>query len=664
MKNRLIALLLTFVMVASLAAGCGDSKTPASTTPEQTTPAVTTPEATTPPPETTEPPVVTQPDFFTENGQGELPQVLELPQYLQPTDTPYLYACDLGLPQKHDSSVEVHGDRLYFYAWSGETYCSMYSLSTGEFICKINMASYGVWGPLENGGFWAADISCLRVVLWDAQGNETEVLNRTGQVLPERLPTSAAVSTDGKYLLAIYDTGDLLELYDLTTGQMCVPQVPEELTSGYLQASGKGFLVVHYEKGCYFVDPQTLTVEYMGPTEAAGAYVGDLMSFYFKNALVLGNGQEGSPRFYMPYTQQETFCDNDFGCAITQIYDEQTLRFYDLRNEKYLGDVKLSPNCYQFYGQFLSDGAVLIIAYTGDGIYSYIYDLPALAAQTQGTQVKTLCMTRSEIGEETRRIADEIMEETGVELLYGSQGNDFVMFDYVGVAELDPFTVYYSVSQTAEILRKYPEGMLRETYEPHQKGLKIYLCADIYGIASSSLNTAGGVTTDIDGYIVIALDVGSNLPYDLPHELSHAFDRRISYVDSTQGTNWMQVWLNATPMYDSYSYTYSDYYGNTSYTVWEHGYGEAVWFIDTYSRTFPTEDRARIMEHLFHTDEPSSAEYFTYDNILYKARLYSYILRQCFPSCDIPEVLFWETQLGDIETWNIAETWNTVEPVG
>lgn len=660
MKNRLIALLLAFVLLASLAAGCAAPKkpgdTPAVTRPEQTTPAQTQPGETTTQPEITEPPVVEEPDFFTKHGQGELPETLELPPYAKPTDTPYLYACNLDLPQKHDSSIEVHSDILHFYSWSDGVYCNMYSLSSGEFIHQIDLSSYDMWGALEDGGFWAADSSCLRVVLWDTRGNEAEVLNRTGEVLPERLPISAAVSADGKYFLAYYETGDMLELYDLTTGQMRIPQVPPELTSGYLLASGNGFLVENYEKGRYFLDVQTLTMEYMGPSDDMGAYDGKLVSYYFENALVLGDGQKDSPRFYMPFSQPETFCDNAFGCAVTQIYDEQALRFYDLRNEKYLGDVKLSPNCYHFFGQFLSNGAVLIMEYTGAGIYSYIYDLPALAAQTQGTGVQTLCMTTEEISEETQRIAAEVLEETGVELLYGSAGNDFIMFDYVGVAELDPYTIYYSVTRTAEILEKYPAGMLRETYESSHKGLRIYLCADIYGIQSSSLDTAGGVTTDGDGYIVIALDVGGNLTYDLPHELSHAFDRRISYVDSTQGTNWMLVWENATPLNNGYTYTYQDYYLNSAYTAWEHGYGEAVWFIDTYSRTYPTEDRARIMEHLFHTDEPSSAEYFTYDNILYKARLYSYILRQCFPSCDIPEVLFWETGLGPIETWNIAES--------
>lgn len=658
MKYRFAAFLLALLLAGSMVAGCAAPQKPG----ETTTPGQTT----TPPPQTTEtvpptePPVVTEPDIFTKHGEPELPGAAELPPYAQATDTPYLYLCDIDLPQKFDYTVEVHSDILHFYSYGESSFSMrMYSLTTGEFIHEVDLSSYGMWGVLEDGGLWMVDPYEMRAVACDASGNETLVLDRSGETQPERSPLSVAITEDGKYLLARYDTGDIMELYDLTTGQMRLPQLPEQIEEPYLRACGNKFLLVDYdnytEGANYFLNPEDMSVEYAGPAEGEGVTPGELRNYYYDGALVFGDGLEDSPRFFMPVSREETYCGGAFGCAIMQNYGENSLRFYDLRNARFLGEVVMPWERYNISAMFLSSGAVLITAFGDDGVCCYLYDLPALAAENSGETVETFCMTTREMEQETARIADEVMERTGVELLYGSAGNDFAIFDYVGVAELDPFTVYYAVSRSRDILMKYPEGMLREAYELTHNGLRIYLCAEIYGIQSSALGTAGGVTTDMDGYIIIAVDVGNNLNYDLPHELSHAFDRRISYIDSVRGTTWMQDWENATPIPDCYANTYKNYGDLGAYTAAEHREGEEVWFVDSYSRTFPTEDRARIMENLFNMDREFSAELFRHENLLYKARLYSYILRQCFPSCAVPEVLYWETGLGDMETWNIPQ---------
>ncbi|MBQ3002215.1 MAG: hypothetical protein IJD82_00630, partial [Clostridia bacterium] len=95
--------------------------------------------------------------------------------------------------------------------------------------------------------------------------------------------------------------------------------------------------------------------------------------------------------------------------------------------------------------------------------------------------------------------------------------------------------------------------------------------------------------------------------------------------------------------------SYDDYYEYTRYTAWSESNDANVWFVDSYARTFPTEDRARIMENLFNPEADGLAEVFQFENLQAKARLYSYILRECFESCDVDEVLYWETYLGTID---------------
>ncbi|MBR5278952.1 MAG: hypothetical protein IKU23_06770, partial [Clostridia bacterium] len=62
-----------------------------------------------------------------------------------------------------------------------------------------------------------------------------------------------------------------------------------------------------------------------------------------------------------------------------------------------------------------------------------------------------------------------------------------------------------------------------------------------------------------------------------------------------------------------------------------------------------TEDRARIMEHLFNPKPDGISSMLNAENLINKAKLYCYILRQCYPSCNTKEPLYWETYLGTID---------------
>ena len=195
--------------------------------------------------------------------------------------------------------------------------------------------------------------------------------------------------------------------------------------------------------------------------------------------------------------------------------------------------------------------------------------------------------------------------------------------------------------------------MLRETHEKSNLGMKIYICGTICGVSGGGVGTAGGLTFDHNGYLCIALDINGSPSYDLPHELSHAFDRRINAMfnyNDQDLTDWMLVWEEFTPEYAEYTYDYANYHDYDEYTA-DNAMNEEVWFTSSYARVSPTEDRACIMEQLFNPAEDKLGYQFNHENILNKARLYSYILRQCFPSCNTSETHYWETYLGDINVY-------------
>ncbi|MBQ8324534.1 MAG: WD40 repeat domain-containing protein [Clostridia bacterium] len=584
-----------------------------------------------------------EPDFFTAYGQGVLPEKAELPAVCKPTDKPYLYDFPMDLPDTEGFSAQVKGDILHLSYWTEESMHRMYSLKTGELLCELTLPGWSVTGFLEDGSLWCADLESFELCVYAAEGTKT-ILQLPGELL-EVSCQNVSLSPDGEYLLAL-SVEETLFLCDLEKGT-CKEVLPEGGPYWSIEyADGQFYLPATY--GVLSLDPADgSTVLYDAP-DSYGSLYGSLWHLFRDGALVLGETDPAGKRFYAFLPAEEAIWDVMHGCAVTNAYDVgNTLRFYDLREGVLLAEYASDPSYYGIHAAFLPSGAVLILEFGDDGANVRILDLPAAAAE--GEPVETLLLTDAELAEEIRRLAEETEASTGVDLLYGSEGNDFVIYDYIGEAETDLLDVYLSVKQVSELLALYPEGMLREAYEDTHRGLLIYLCGAIYGKTGSSLSQAGGLTTEKDGYILVAVDVHNNLAYDIPHELSHVFDRRITYVSEETETDWMAIWEQATPVKNAYLYTYDDYSDNYRYTAWNESKDKNVWFVDGYARTFPTEDRARIMENLFNPASDGLAEILRFDNLQTKAKLYCYILRECFASCDTDTVLYWETHLGTID---------------
>jgi WD40 repeat protein len=584
-----------------------------------------------------------EPDFFTAHGQGTLPDTAELPAFCEPTDKPFLYTFPIDLPETEGFSATVAGDLLHLAYWTEENMHRTYSLETGELLCEVTLPAWNVTGYLEDGRLWCVDLDSFEVCTYATDGTPT--LLQVPAEMKENAYQNAFLSPDERYFLAL-SAESTLSLWELESG-----------TCREITPKGGPYWSIEYADGTFYL-PATYGVLSLDPTNGStvvydssdsyGSLYGSLWHLFRDGAFVLGETDPAEKRFYAFLPGEEAVWDVMHGCAVTNFYDVgNTLKFYDLRAGVLLAEYASAPAYYGIHALFLPNGCVLILEFGEKGSDIHLFDLPAAA--TAGPPVETLLLTDGELKEEIHRMSAETEAATGVDLLYGSEGNDFVIYDYIGEAETDLLDVYHSVKKVCEILALYPEGMLREAYEDTHKGLLIYLCGTIYGKTGSSLSQAGGLTTEKDGYILVAVDVHNNLAYDIPHELSHVFDRRINYISDQTGTDWMAVWEQATPVKNAYLYTYDDYGENYRYTAWNESKDKNVWFVDGYARTFPTEDRARIMENLFNPAGDGIAEILRFDNLQTKARLYCYILRECFTSCDVDTVLYWETHLGTID---------------
>ncbi|MBQ7647223.1 MAG: hypothetical protein IJS94_08145, partial [Clostridia bacterium] len=141
---------------------------------------------------------------------------------------------------------------------------------------------------------------------------------------------------------------------------------------------------------------------------------------------------------------------------------------------------------------------------------------------------------------------------------------------------------------------------------------------------------AAGLTLEIGENPAIALQDEGSITIDLfSHEFIHLLEKKVYY-------ELLNDWEKLSPD-GSYFMSYENYYsrqGASDYTCY--GNKGKVYFIDSYSRTFPTEDRARVGEYLYSSYKEGKLVWQFKENkyIRRKAVKLCEILRETYPCLD------------------------------
>lgn len=134
----------------------------------------------------------------------------------------------------------------------------------------------------------------------------------------------------------------------------------------------------------------------------------------------------------------------------------------------------------------------------------------------------------------------------------------------------------------------------------------------------------------------------------LLHEMMHLMEGRIIEETLNDQISYQAYWeenLNVPEYAYLYSYIYEE----------EEESGNGIFgtdsdhaaFINVYSRTFPVEDRATILEYQLYSN---NNYYFNSPILNQKARFLNGIIREIFPSVkDSDEEVFWEHMTGIVD---------------
>lgn len=235
---------------------------------------------------------------------------------------------------------------------------------------------------------------------------------------------------------------------------------------------------------------------------------------------------------------------------------------------------------------------------------------------------------------ECRAYAEEIGSRYGIEVLIHKEAAAVEPFDY----DLEPEHLVGVLQRELELLDRnlshYPEGFLARLASRFD-GLSICIVRSLTGTAEAgSLDSADGIQFLSNYRAYIALSAPTNTEYALYHELCHLID---TVVISESGA--YDRWDELNPQGFSYDY---DYISNQTRDSSAYLQESSRYFVDTYSMSFPKEDRARIMEYAMTEGNES---YFQSPTMQAKLKLLCEGIREAFGLRKSPETFLWEQYL-------------------
>lgn len=262
------------------------------------------------------------------------------------------------------------------------------------------------------------------------------------------------------------------------------------------------------------------------------------------------------------------------------------LSFYDLSTGNRTAKADL-PGMETPYAYAVGKEAVWFLSYDGTSAQSLLYRWDVSQSKVEDDMVYsgpryTLESPDLEGLAECQRMADEIGQKFGVEILI----TDAALEQSCGYAlelEYQVNAIWDALMDLEGALSQYPEDFFQIACQGTESGV-LHIC-----LVRSIANHLTGVQYWPDGDAYIALAVGEKVEQTFYHEACHVLDTYIIAKSQAYDT-----WEQLNPTGFAYDYGYDLYTERSSDAYLE---GENRAFIDSYSMTYPKEDRARIMEY-------------------------------------------------------------------
>lgn len=315
----------------------------------------------------------------------------------------------------------------------------------------------------------------------------------------------------------------------------------------------------------------------------------------------------------------------------------------DLMRDWLYGDGK-----YDFWGIALAE------LWLEDELHYILWDYSGqIPEETGAAAPEPYELPRYDMGELGER-AEAMSRQYGVKIYVGEAVLNAPFPDYTLSVCEDAAALSTALDVLEEAFSVYPEGYLAQLGGDHIREICFYLSGTMTpNDPSVSIENPAGLACQVDDLELIAMNAGGVLQaHDVIHELTHVLDHWLaaeSMLDESQ-------WSSMNPEGFDYYYAYInengesyEFVGDDTYTSWDgpayEGEVDTIYFVDPYSTTYPTEDRARLMEHLLMYPEGEVPNLFESTHIQDKLEYYFLCIRAVCDTSEWTEAPLWETRL-------------------
>lgn len=198
--------------------------------------------------------------------------------------------------------------------------------------------------------------------------------------------------------------------------------------------------------------------------------------------------------------------------------------------------------------------------------------------------------------------ADLLEEKYGIQIIMGANvKNQFP--DYNAEVVEDEELINNALDRIDEALSVYPDGFIEELQQDWITSINFYLAGTLTPEDTGIyIENAGGVASGYAGYQMIAVNINTVATETLLHEMSHVIDNKLSAMGVLYELE--EQWAECNPEEFDYFYNYMEYGGAIENTAssgeyWSSMNYDTVYFYSEYSKTYPTEDRATLIEHFY-----------------------------------------------------------------
>ena len=471
--------------------------------------------------------------------------------------------------------------------------------------------------------------------------------------VPENLLGSPVMSTDRRLLY--YCTSDAIRVLDVETGLSRVLKemaYPDQYAQGLLMGDGVLHCRVSDENRndqSLFVNVQTgellaQTRQTLTVCSGQGMFYADIQEDGIQSMIfggeeepireLIADGVTAGTALFLPE------CGGAIVCVRRE--DRQMLEYYDLSTGHRLYALVLPESIAPWYYGADPAGNYLYFLSHGEAESQILYRWDMAATPTGEDTVYTDLWYTAEHPDEggltrCQARADALGQKYGMEIRIWKRALEDQPWDYQFIGEYRVAEMEFALNQLESLLGHFPEDFFTKAMEGMEDGgLHLCLVRKLSGsVETGSLEDAQGVQFWDGSDAFVALKLGDGFEQAFYHELFHvletrALSRSIAYYR----------WDELNPRGFTYDY---DYVANLDRDGSEYVAEDATrCFIDTYSMSFPKEDRARIFE--FACME-GNEHFFLSHTMQRKLRTLCEGIREAYDLEKDPKIFLWEQYL-------------------